>query len=347
MAQLRFAIVGSGGMGYARATHLNQVDGCTIARVASRNMHTGPALAERFGAAYEPQWQDVVTRDDVDAVVVATHNDSHAEIARAALGAGKHLLVEYPLATSVDDADGLIALAAGGRRVLHVGHDQAFVGWHVGIKVAASTLGELRAVNGVLATPSRGGGRSVWRNKSLSGPPFMVGIAYVYHLLDLFGPVSWVEGTCTYDGLDDAGYYRASTSTLTACFEAGGVAQLLYIRGFAVPRDEQEQAMMFQKGFLSYRGYVSGSQTNNGHLTEVSVSGPRRLEFPPVTLAQASRQNTEWFVERLAAHERGDTSDDGRIWLARDAVVVALGAETAAEQRRRVPIVRPSIAAAA
>ena len=333
-------------MGYARATHLSQIERCVVTRVASRNTMTGPPLASRFGADYGAKWQDAVARDDVDAVVVATHNDSHAEIARAALRAGKHVLVEYPLATSVDDADALIDLAERGARVLHVGHDQALVGWHVGIKLAASTLGELRAVNGVLATPSRGGGRSIWRNKTLSGPPFMVGIAYVYHLLDLFGPVSWVEGTCTYDGLDEAGYYRASTSTLTACFESGGVAQLMYIRGFAVPRDEQEQAMMFQKGFLSYRGYVSGSSTNSGHLTEVTGTGTRRLEFPPVTLAQAGRQNTEWFVQRLREREAGDASDDGRIWLARDAVAVALAAETAAEQRHRVTIQRPLTAAA-
>ena len=346
MSQLRFAIVGSGGMGYTRATHLNRVHGCVVTRVASRNSMTGPALATRFDAAYDASWEEAVTRDDVDAVVVATQNDSHAQIARAALRAGKHVLVEYPLAMSVSDADELIDLAGRGKRVLHVGHDQAFVGWHVGIKLAASTLGELRAVNSVLATPSRGGGRSIWRNRTLSGPPFMVGIAYVYHLLDLFGPVSWVEGTCTYDGLDDAGYYRASTSTLTASFEAGGVAQLMYIRGFAVPRDEQEQAMMFQKGFLSYRGYVSGSSTNSGHLTEVTSSGPRKLDFPPVTLAQAGRQNTEWFVQRLRAREAGDATDDGRIWLARDAVAVALAAETAAEQRHRVNIERPLAAAA-
>jgi biliverdin reductase len=339
--QLRFGIVGSGGMGYARATQLSQLEGCAITRVASRNAMTGPALASRFEAAFEPNWQDAVARDDVDAVVVATHNDSHAEIARAALTAGKHVLVEYPLATNVSDADVLIDLAARGQRVLHVGHDQAFVGWHVGIKMAASMLGELRAVNGVLATPSRGGGRSIWRNRALSGPPFMVGIAYVYHLLDLFGPVSWVEGTCTYDGLDDAGYYRASTSTLTACFEAGGVAQLMYIRGFAVPREEQEQAMMFRKGFLSYRGYVSGSSTNSGHLTEVTNTGVHRHDFPPVTMAQASRQNAEWFVQRLRAHATGDASDDGRLSLARDAVAVALAAEQAAEQHRRIPLAHP------
>ncbi len=301
---MRFAVIGSGGMGHARATHLAQLPDCSIGYVSSRNSMTGPSLAARFGAAYVPSWEDAVTRDEVEAVIVATHNDTHAEIARAALDAGKHVLVEYPLATRLEDADALVDVAR--RRNL--------------------------IVNGVLATPTRGGGRSIWRNRQLSGPPFMVGIAYVYHLLDLFGPVDWVEGTCAYDGLDEAGYYRSSTSTMTVCFRSGGVAQILYIRGFSVPRDEQTQAMMFSKGFLSYRGYVSGSQTNSGHLTEVTPSGQRRLDFPPVTLAQASRQNTERFVQRL----RGDVDDDGRLMLAREAVAVALGAEQAADQSRRI-----------
>jgi biliverdin reductase len=329
---LRFAVVGSGGMGHARATHLAQLHGCRVVGVSSRNTMTGPSLAARFDAAFIPDWKTAVARDDVDAVCVATHNDTHAEIARAALEAGKHVLVEYPLATRLEDADLLLELAARQSLTLHVGHDQALVGWHVGIKVAAATLGDLRAVNSVLATPTRGGGRSVWRNRALSGPPFMVGIAYLYHLLDLFGAVEWVEGTSTYDGLDESGYYRSSTSTMTAQFDRGGVAQMLYIRGFAVPRDEQTQSMMFSRGFLSYRGYVSGSQTNSGHLTAVSGAGAQRVDFPPVTLAQASRQNTEHFVQRV----RGQSNDDGRLGLAREAVAVALAAERAAEQQRRI-----------
>ncbi|HEU5316701.1 MAG TPA: Gfo/Idh/MocA family oxidoreductase [Chloroflexota bacterium] len=339
---LRCAVVGSGGMAHARATHLSQLPDCAVTVVSSRNSLTGPPLATRFDAAFVPDWADAVARDEVDAVCVATHNDSHAAIALAALEAGKHVLVEYPLATDLGDADRLIERASAAGLALHVGHDQALVGWHVGIKLAAATMGQLRAVNSVLATPTRGGGRSVWRNRVLSGPPFMVGIAYLYHLLDLFGPVNWVEGTSEYDGLDESGYYRSSTSTMTACFESGGIAQMLYIRGFAVPRDEQTQSMMFSRGFLSYRGYVSGSQTNSGHLTSVTSAGAQRLGFPPVSLAQASRQNTEWFVQRA----RGEVEDDGRLGLAREAVAVALAAERAAEQSRRISL-KPAAAIAA
>jgi biliverdin reductase len=336
MARLRAAIVGSGGMGHTRAAHLAQHERATLTCVSSRNHVTGNTLAGKHGVPFVGDWQEAIRRDDVDAVFVATHNDSHAPIARAALEAGRHVFVEYPIATALDAADALIALAGRSGKVLHVGHDQAFVGWHQAIKHEAASLGRLHAVNGVLATPSRGGGRSVWRNKSLSGPPFMVGIAYVFHLVDAFGPAEWVEGTSTYDGLEDSGYYRTSVSTLTARFVSGGVAQLLYIRGFAVPRDEQEQAMMFADGFLSYRGYVSGSRTNEGFLTRVSRAGPQLLEFPKIPLAQASRHNTDRFVaEVLDGQEVVPAAA-----LARDAVALALGAEQAAEEGGRVTLIR-------
>jgi hypothetical protein len=160
----------------------------------------------------------------------------------------------------------------------------------------------------------------------------MVGIAYVFHLVDAFGPAIWVEGTSTYEGLEDSGYYRTSVSTLSAGFVDGGVAQLLYIRGFAVPRDEQEQAMMFTDGFLSYRGYVSGSRTNEGFLTRVGRAGPQPLDFPKVTLAQAGRQNTDRFVAEVLDGQEVAPSTS----LARDAVALALGAEQAADEGGRV-----------
>ena len=341
MDKVRFAIVGSGGMAHARAAHVAQLEGAEVTRVAARNPMTGPPLAQRCGVPFTLDWRQAIESPDVDAVFVTTHNDSHAEIALAALDAGKHVFVEYPLATSVEDADALVERAARQKLILQVGHDQAEVGWHTGIREAAASLGQLRAVNGVLATPSRGGGRSVWRNRRLSGPPFMVGIAYVYHLLDLFGPADWVEGTTTYDGLDETGYYRSSVSTMTAGFRNGGVAQLLYIRGFAVPRDEQEQAMMFSNGFLSYRGFISGSRTNEGNLTRVTSAGAQRLEFPSVTLAQASRNNTERFLQRIRTGSR----DGAALNLARDAVAVSLAAEQASDETHRISIAPLKVAA--
>src|SRR5574341_938581 len=151
-APLRVAIIGSGGMAYTRASHLAHDPRANLTCVSSRNPVTGRALASRYGVEYAEGWPEVVQRDPVDAVFVCTHNDSHAPMARAALAAGKHVFVEYPLALSLADADQLIELAGRQGRALHVGHDQAYAGWHLGLRDAAAALGRLLALNSLLAT---------------------------------------------------------------------------------------------------------------------------------------------------------------------------------------------------
>ena len=85
----------------------------------------------------------------VDAVVIATPAGSHYPLARAALLAGKHVLVEKPLTTSAADAEDLTALAATGGRILMVGHTFMY---HPTVRalaeiIAAGDLGEVRYVN--------------------------------------------------------------------------------------------------------------------------------------------------------------------------------------------------------
>ena len=78
------------------------------------------AAAERMGwASVEADWKELVTRDDVDLVDVCTPGDSHAEIAIAALEAGKHVLCEKPLANTVVEAEAMVeaAVAAEARGV--------------------------------------------------------------------------------------------------------------------------------------------------------------------------------------------------------------------------------------
>ncbi len=69
--------------------------------------------AARYGwAESATDWATVVTRDDIDIVDICTPGASHAEIALAALAAGKHVLVEKPLANSVAESEQMVAAAA-------------------------------------------------------------------------------------------------------------------------------------------------------------------------------------------------------------------------------------------
>jgi len=71
------------------------------------------AVAARFGwAESSTDWRSAVSRDDIDVVDICTPGDTHAEIALAALAAGKHVLCEKPLANSVADAERMTEAAA-------------------------------------------------------------------------------------------------------------------------------------------------------------------------------------------------------------------------------------------
>ncbi|MFI6919504.1 Gfo/Idh/MocA family protein [Nonomuraea spiralis] len=74
--------------------------------------HTAAAAARLGWADVETDWRELVRRDDVQIVDICTPGDSHAEIAVAALRAGKHVICEKPLANTVAEAEAMVAAAA-------------------------------------------------------------------------------------------------------------------------------------------------------------------------------------------------------------------------------------------
>jgi predicted dehydrogenase len=88
--------------------------------LGGRSADAAGAAAQRLGwASVETDWRALIARDDVDLVDVCTPGDSHAEIAIAALEAGKHVLCEKPLANTVAEAEDMTraAQAAAARGV--------------------------------------------------------------------------------------------------------------------------------------------------------------------------------------------------------------------------------------
>ncbi|MEG3626631.1 Gfo/Idh/MocA family protein [Streptomyces poriticola] len=83
-----------------------------LAAICGRDADAVRAAADRHGwAAAETDWRALITRDDVDLVDICTPGDSHAEIALAALAAGKHVLCEKPLANTVAEAEAMTRAA--------------------------------------------------------------------------------------------------------------------------------------------------------------------------------------------------------------------------------------------
>lgn len=116
---LRVAMIGYGFMGAAHSVGWRQGPrvfdlACPVEMsvVVGRNADAVASAAAKWGwAESATDWREVIARDDIDVVDIVTPGDSHAEIAIAALEAGKHVLCEKPLANTVAEA-GAMAEAA-------------------------------------------------------------------------------------------------------------------------------------------------------------------------------------------------------------------------------------------
>jgi predicted dehydrogenase len=120
---LRVGIVGCGLIGKKRAQALGQD---RLVAVCDREGARAAALAASSGARVFPTHEDLVRDPGVDAVIVATTNDQLAPVGRAALGEGKHVLLEKPGSRSAAEIEPLLALAEKARVVAKVGFNHRF-----------------------------------------------------------------------------------------------------------------------------------------------------------------------------------------------------------------------------
>jgi predicted dehydrogenase len=97
-------VVGTGFLGAQRAAAIAAARGSRLVAVHDRDWAAATRTASRFGALPIARFEEALERSDVDAVIVATPHADHDAQARAALEAGKHVLVEKPLAIHAEDA---------------------------------------------------------------------------------------------------------------------------------------------------------------------------------------------------------------------------------------------------
>ncbi|MFP6604955.1 MAG: Gfo/Idh/MocA family oxidoreductase, partial [Myxococcota bacterium] len=120
---IRVAVIGAGHWGPNLIANFHDRQRSEVAWVIDRDASRRQAVGLRF--------PDIRVSDDathafgdasVDAVVIATPTSTHFDLARQALEAGRHVLVEKPMADSVRDAEALCEIAERSARILMVGH---------------------------------------------------------------------------------------------------------------------------------------------------------------------------------------------------------------------------------
>ncbi len=122
MRELRFGVIGWGYWGPKIARNLGSLPQAAVTMVADTDMYRLAALATSQSGIQTTTRVEEMLHSDIDGVVIAAPVRVHYRLAKEALLAGKHVLVEKPLTTSVAEAEELIALAQKQQRILMVGH---------------------------------------------------------------------------------------------------------------------------------------------------------------------------------------------------------------------------------
>ncbi len=124
MKPLQIAVIGAGHLGRIHAKLLGQVEGAVLAGIVDPFAPARDAAASQFNVATYASLDEVINR--IDAAIVASPTPLHANTVASLLQANKHVFVEKPMTTGVEESRELVRLAAAKRRVLQVGHVERF-----------------------------------------------------------------------------------------------------------------------------------------------------------------------------------------------------------------------------
>ncbi len=124
---MRIALAGAGAFGEKHLDGLKNIDGVSITSIVSRRLEQAQDVAAKYGAVHATtELDEALARDDVDAVILCTPTQMHAEQAIACMNAGKHVQVEIPLADSWADALAVVEKQKETGLTCMVGHTRRF-----------------------------------------------------------------------------------------------------------------------------------------------------------------------------------------------------------------------------
>lgn len=287
---LRIAVIGAGS--FAKGMHLPNLiemeSHYRLRAIVSRTGHNAASTGKRFGADYcATDYREVLNDKEVDAVIIATRHDTHASIALEALQAGKHVLLEKPLALQEQELAAIEAFFADGsgtKPVLLTGFNRRFSPYAERIadlirKRSNSMIMNYRMNAGYIPLDhwvhsAEGGGRN--RGEA----------CHIYDLFTFFtdARVTKIQASAI---VPKFGYYSASDNFVTnIAFEDGSVATLTYT---ALGTSE------FPKETMDI--FVDGNVISLDDYRRVSVAG---LKQKPL----ATRASDKGQKEELAAFAR-------------------------------------------
>jgi biliverdin reductase len=223
--------VGTGFAAKLRAETLQTDSRSRLVAVSGRTPERTQEFAQTHDTEALDSWRQLVTHPDVDLVVICTINRDHGPVALAALEAGKHVVVEYPLALDITQARDAIALAQSQDKLLHVEHIELLGGLHQALRQSLPKIGNPFYARYITINPQRPVPKRWTYHPDLFGFPLSGALSRLSRFTDLFGKVATVSCQTRYWQASD--YYSACLCTAQLRFTNGIIAEITYGKGDA------------------------------------------------------------------------------------------------------------------
>ncbi|MBA61102.1 MAG: dehydrogenase [Planctomycetaceae bacterium] len=121
---LKFGIVGFGAWGNCHADAITATEGAVVHAIAAKSESTCDAARKKYPhVVATTDYRQLIRLDSIDVIDVVVPSHLHREVAVAALEAGKHVLLEKPMAITIEDCNAIVDAARANDRLLAVGHE--------------------------------------------------------------------------------------------------------------------------------------------------------------------------------------------------------------------------------
>lgn len=251
---LRVGLVGTGFAAKLRSQSILSEARTELVAVAGRNPQRTAEFAATCAAQAVSDWQTLVAMPDIDLVVVSTINGGRGQIVRAAIAAGKHMIVEYPLCLDPQEAAEIIALAAAKQVLLHVEHIELLGGLHQTMRLWLPRLGEVYYARYSTIVPQRPAPQKWTFNRTEFGFPLSGALSRLHRFTDLFGAISRIDCHNQYwGGVGD--YYQTCLCTAQFRFRSSAaIGEVVYGKGEGLWHNTRKFAVHGEHGALIFEG---------------------------------------------------------------------------------------------
>jgi biliverdin reductase len=273
---IRVGLVGTGYAAKVRAEAVNAEERAKLVGVAG---HT-PEKTQEFGHIHQTQafnvWNELIDSSQLDLVIIAGVNCDHGTIVRTALEAGKHVVVEYPLALDVGEAETAIALAKSHNLLLHVEHIELLGGVHQALIQSLPKIGTPFYARYTTVNPQRPAPQKWTYHPELFGFPLIGALSRLHRLTHAFGEVETVSCQNRYWQTQNSAYYAACLCSAQLRFRSGLIADVIYGKGETVWQAERKLEVQGENGGLVFDGDEGVLITEEGSQA-IAVAGRRGL----------------------------------------------------------------------